>query len=291
MSRGVLVLSYRRPRGVRTLGFLRRYGYTGDWRIVCSDDDPTLGEYYSVHSRGRVIPFRRATIECDYCDLLPFDDERYRSVLPARVVAWDVADALGWKRFALFDDDYDSIQLSSSFSSRRYSLHRIPYFLDRLSELFWRWLESMPSFVLGLSMGQTGDRSYHRLAFKRKAMQSFYLLSSRRFDWVGRCNEDVSTFFLEQFRGGIFLQANWLLMHQGRTAQRPGGSTDLYTSLGDWVFKAMYSVIQWPGHIRTGYSGSVGRVHHWIAPHSYPYVLRCCDDGSGDVGAGSVETL
>ncbi|GIW83202.1 MAG: hypothetical protein KatS3mg105_5009 [Gemmatales bacterium] len=274
MSRGVLVLSYRRPRGVRTLGFLRRYGYTGDWRIVCSDDDPTLGEYYSVHSRGRVIPFRRATIECDYCDLLPFDDERYRSVLPARVVAWDVADALGWKRFALFDDDYDSIQLSSSFSSRRYSLHRIPYFLDRLSELFWRWLESMPSFVLGLSMGQTGDRSYERDSFKRKAMNSFYLLTSRRFSWVGRCNEDVSTYFGEQLRGKIFLQVNYLLVHQSRMMSRDGGSTNLYKSLGSDRIKALYSFLQWPGMVRVGYCASVGRCHHKILAHSYPYVVR-----------------
>lgn len=271
-DQGLLLLSYRRPRSILTLGMLGRYGYTGDWRIVVSHDDPTLNEYYKKHGRNRVIVFRRDKVDCDYFDNL--DNSRFRSVVAARNAAWEIAEALGWRRFALFDDDYDAIQLSPIFGSRRYSAHRLDRFLDRISSLFWSCLERMPADVCAISMGQTGDRSYERDSFKRKAMNSFYLLTSRRFSWVGRCNEDVSTYFGEQLRGKIFLQVNYLLVHQSRMMSRDGGSTNLYKSLGSDRIKALYSFLQWPGMVRVGYCASVGRCHHKILAHSYPYVVR-----------------
>ena len=272
-KRGVFVISYRRANKVKTWSMLRRFHYTGDKFVVAARDDPELEEYRRLF-RDDLIEYNRELVDCDYCDNLPRDNT-YPSPLAVRNVLWDVAAELGWTHFLVLDDDYSHIlgslawRVASHERSLVASLQKFPNYLDRLFAIFWDFLDDCPN-VMCVCMAQTGEVANNEF---RKVMQTFFLRTDRRFDFVGRGNDDVSTYYVHGLRGKLFLQNYTCVVKQMMTQTNPGGLTDYYRIFGTYA-KSFYTFMQWPGNCRVSFVSFVNRLHHSIFQHSYPEILR-----------------
>lgn len=270
---GTFILSYDRPKRQHTLRLLRRFRWPYPIRIVVSSDDPQLDKYRELYG-NLVVTFDRASVSCDYCDNRPPS-----GVLAARNVAWDLAVALGWTHFLVLDDDY------THFSKRKICDPRSSWakrgalggFLDvtstfdvaRLCEAMWRWLDICPQ-LLCVSFTQSGDMCQY---LKRKVMQTFFLRTDRRFEFIARMNDDVTTYFDLGIRGGIVMQIPIFGIRQCGTQSQPGGLTDLYRQYGTYI-KSLYTLLRWPAHAVVSRVHTVGRIHHWIRPDVYPKIIR-----------------
>lgn len=266
-----MIISYRRAARVKTARLLRRLKWTGPVYIVVSSDDDQLSEYQRLHDN--VYVFDRSAVKCDY-----YDNRPPSGPLAARNIAWDIAAELGWTHFVVLDDDYYAMQIYQAWAKQHRELvqntsitiSRVPdQWGDRLFNRMWDLLDEVPR-ILCVSLSQSGDRTDY---IKRKVMQTFFLRTDRRFEFVARLNDDVTTYYDLGLQGGIVLQMPSLHVKQGQTQAQLGGLTDDYLRDGTYA-KSMYTVLRWPAHCQVDYLSDVGRIHHQIAPYSYPLIVR-----------------
>jgi hypothetical protein len=281
MKTGILILSHARARKVSTIKALRHAGYTGGYWIIVDDKDPQLELYQYAFSK-RLIIFSKDEYAQQVDEM--FNPGRPQATpLYARQAAWDIAERLGLDVFLLLDDDYqyfwyvvhDERGLETSYGApvRRF---------DEIVRLFAETLVSLPPQVVCLAFAQTGDNIGRSLAIEprylRKAMNAFFLMPSRRFDWRGIFNDDVCTVLDQTMRGKLFLTTPLVMLKQQPTQRLPGGLSRLYRDYGTYA-KSFYPVMLAPAAVRIQYVQSVGRVHHtidWngIAPCIVPDGLR-----------------
>src|SRR5262245_45883263 len=105
----VFVLSHGRPDRVQTLDTLRRGNYTGDWRVVIDDEDPSGPEYVARYGADRVVVFDKRAVAATF-DTADLSDDR-RTVAYARNACFGIARSLGATHFLELDDDYVELQM------------------------------------------------------------------------------------------------------------------------------------------------------------------------------------
>jgi len=268
---GALIISYRRAGRVRTMQLLQHIKWTGPTYIVVSNDDEQLSQYQKLYKNLYV--FDRSRVLCDYYDNMPPSGP-----LAVRNIAWDIASDLGWTHFVVLDDDYSHLHVYRAWARLYPSIvknqggviHRVPpSWGDRLFHTMWDLLDEVPT-VLSVSFSQTGDMT---TKIKRKVMQTFFFRTDRRFEFVARLNDDVTTYYDLGLRGDIVLQMPALHIKQKSTQAQPGGLTEEYLRHGTYA-KSMYTVLRWPAHCRVEYSKTIGRIHHRIAPYAYPVIMK-----------------
>jgi len=268
---GVLVVSYRRAGRVRTLGLLDHIKWTGPTYIVVSSDDEQLSQYQKLYKNLYV--FDRFRVICDYYDNMPPSGP-----LAVRNIAWDIAAELGWTHFVVLDDDYSHLYIYQVWAqlypnmvrNKGGMIYRVPTgWGDRLFHTMWDLLDEVPT-ILCVSFSQSGDMAQN---IKRKIMQTFFLRTDRRFKFVARLNDDVTTYYNLGLQGEIVLQIPALQIKQKMTQAQPGGLTEEYLRHGTYA-KSMYTVLRWPAHCRVEYSKSMGRIHHHIVPYAYPVIIK-----------------
>ena len=269
-SFAALILSHGRPGKVHTMKALRESGYTGRAIIVVDDEDPTADEYRERFGAENVVQFGKleAAASIDAGDLSP---ER-RTIVYARNAAWGIARDLGLDYFVQLDDDY------TRFLYRRQAKSWRIRSLDRV----WRALIEMmeDTGALAVAMAQGGDliggANAHiiRDGYKRKVMNSIVCRTDRPFPFLGRINEDVTTYCLLGSRGELFLTPPHVYLLQPQTQQSSGGMTEAYLSTGTYL-KSFYTVMMCPSFVRID---SIGlgdrRLHHHIDwGHAVPKIL------------------
>jgi hypothetical protein len=266
MKAGILILSHARARKVSTVKALRNAGYTGDYWLVVDDRDPQLELYQYAYGR-RLIIFSKDKYAQQVDEM--FNPGRPQSTpLYARQAIWDITEQLGLDVFLLLDDDYQyfwyvvlderGLEVSYGAPVRRF---------DALFQLFVETLVSLPPQVVCLAFAQTGDNIGRSLAtdprYLRKAMNAFFLMPSRRFDWRGIFNDDVCTVLDHTMRGKLFLTTPLVMLKQQPTQRQLGGLSRLYRDYGTYT-KSFYPVMLAPSAVRIQYVQSVSRVHHII---------------------------
>ena len=87
---GVFILSHGRADRVHTYATLRKQGYTGDIKILCDNEDDTIGDYRAVYADD-VIVFDKEEwrLKTDVMDTF----ERRDVVVFARNAVFDIARA------------------------------------------------------------------------------------------------------------------------------------------------------------------------------------------------------
>lgn len=262
----VFILSNRRPGRVKTVRMLELGGYTGDWYIVCDDEDPTLAEYHKRFGR-RVLVFskREAAQKTDTMDNLPVG----QVVVYARNAVWDLAEQLRLTHFIVFDDDYSKIAYQMLFGEDgSYRLVRRVRRLDRLFELTFDLLDSTGALTVAFSqsgdfLGGGRDRFLLK-GFRRKAMNTFFFRTDRRMEFMGRLNEDTNAYVFHGMRGELIFTVANVVVYQERTQQQKGGMTEAYRALGTYV-KSFYTVMLAPSCVRVCPLGvNYKRLHHEI---------------------------
>lgn len=260
----VFILTHGRPGGVVTYGNLRKFGYTGPIRLVIDDED-NEAERYKDTFPGEVIQFSKEQISQTFDEADNFSDRR--SIVYARNACFDIAKNLGCYAFAQFDDDYT--EFKHRVDADGYSGYLQTRSLDDIFTSFVEYLESAPQ-IQTLAFAQGGDYigGEVRNRTKRKVMNSFVCLTARKFQFIGRINEDVNYYTLEGSRGRLNLSVMRIQLDQKQTQSNNGGMTDIYKAGGTYI-KSFYSVMMMPSAVKISVlhdgSGSNGaRIHHRV---------------------------
>ena len=252
----VLILTHGRPDSVVTLKSLNRFGYTGDWFLVCDDEDATLEEYKKNFGEDKVVVFSKSDIaqRFDECD--NFDDRR--AIVYARNASFEIARKLGYRYFLQLDDDYDSFRWRISpeieYSSKMLSFEPSYRTLDKVFDVMLNYLIETPRLTT-LCMAQSGDfiggggSKMMTDQFRRKAMNSFFCDVDRQFEFMGRINEDVNAYTSLANRGVLMLTTAFVSLNQRTTQQSKGGMSDMYIDGGTYI-KSFYTVIGHPAGVK-----------------------------------------
>lgn len=255
------ILTNGRPEKVYTYNLLKRSGYTGKIFIVIDDEDNTRDQYLDKF-RDKVLVFSKEKIASRFDEADNFGDRR--SIFYARNACFELAEKVGCKYFIQLDDDYKEFQFRVDKN-----LDRTYRLIDNLDDVLSAMLDyyiSIPATTIAMAQGGDflGD-SNNAAWLKRKAMNSFICSTDRPFAFMGRINEDVSTYATLGRRGALFMTVGAVQLLQQQTQKSGGGMTELYLASGTYL-KSFYSVMHAPSCVKISLMGSTHkRIHHQVS--------------------------
>jgi len=141
--------------------------------------------------------------------------------------------------------------------------------LDTIFEAVIKYYRLIPA--LSIAFAQCGDfigginngNGAFRFS-KRKAMNSFFCSTERRFNFIGRVNEDVNTYIGFQSAGNMFLTIQNVAINQKATQSNKGGMSEMYIESGTYL-KSFYTVICSPSSVLIRMMRTTNRrLHHSI---------------------------
>ena len=212
----------------------------------------------------RVLTFSKREMDGDFDHGDNFDGRR--GVTYARNACWQLAEQVNVRYFIQLDDDYGSFGyrlITGEGISAAWTQHKVRN-IDRVFDAMISFVASTPTVTVAMSQGGehgNGTRGITRLL--RKAMNSFVCDTERPFQFVGRINEDVSTYVSLGNVGLLFFTLLTLQLNQTTTQQAAGGLTGIYLDVGTYV-KSFYSVMYSPSCVHALYDVRMRRIHHHI---------------------------
>lgn len=268
------ILTHGRPDNVVTYKTLRACGYTGDVFFIVDNEDATADRYRANFGAERVIVFDKKA-QADKIDEANNFDNR-KVIVHARNASFDIAEALGVTHFVQLDDDYYFFGFRGADGAK--TIRR----MDSVFEDVLDFLDSTPTLSIAFAQGGDSIGGFAGVKMKRKAMNSFFCRTDRRFTFLGSINEDVNTYVVEGTRGGLFFTFTGLQLDQKDTQSQGGGMTDVYLQRGTYV-KSFTSVLFNPSAVRVSMmSTKHARMHHTIdwgatCPKIVPHHIRRLD--------------
>ncbi|PAN79904.1 hypothetical protein CIW69_01415 [Enterobacter cloacae] len=255
------ILTNGRPEKVYTYNLLKRSGYTGKIFIVIDDEDNTRDQYLEKFGEMLLV-FSKKEIASRFDEADNFGDRR--SIFYARNACFELAEKVGCNYFIQLDDDYKEFQFRVDKN-----LDRTYRLIDNLDDVLSAMLDyyiSIPATTIAMAQGGDflGD-SNNAAWLKRKAMNSFICSTDRPFAFMGRINEDVSTYATLGRRGALFMTVGAVQLLQQQTQKSGGGMTELYLASGTYL-KSFYSVMHAPSCVKISLMGSTHkRIHHQVS--------------------------
>ncbi|MBP92576.1 MAG: hypothetical protein CMC55_00485 [Flavobacteriaceae bacterium] len=272
----VFIMVHGRPDKMWTYHTLRKQGYTGKIYLVADDLDESRFEYKKIYGDELLIfDKNKAALEMDSGD----NTGDLRSTLFSANKIFDLATELDIKYFYIMCDDYTrfdySFKKELQYNTAHKPIKNMNYVFDCLLEFY------ISSNIMTLAMGQGGDfiggpnSGLWKKQLKRKAMNSFLCSTERRFEFIGRMNEDVTTYVNLGSKGKIFLTTALLRLEQMPTQKQKGGLTDLYLQYGTYI-KSFFSVMYNPSCVKIATMGiSDKRIHHRVKwNNTVPVILE-----------------
>ena len=272
----IFILSHGRADHVYTYRTLQRVGYTGRTYIVIDNEDESAEEYY--HRYGdQVVMFDKESVAQEMDDGDNFGDRR--AVVYARNACFGIARQVGVTYFLQLDDDYTRFEYKIDGDYKYPTGHFVVrQCFDDILDLLLDYYKSIQA--VSIAMAQTGDFIGGRenksiYVGKRKCMNSFFCSTKRPFQFVGKLNEDVSTYIWYQSLGNLFLTVPFVVVGQTKTQSNPGGITGLYEHVGAYV-KPFYTVMYAPSCVKVGILNTRHRrLHHQIEwKNAVPCIVR-----------------
>lgn len=260
----VFILTHGRPDKVKTYDTLRNAGYSGPIFFIIDDEDSTADAYYTKFGPENVVMFCKQDEAAVVDEFDNFNDRR--AILYARNACFDIAENLGYKWFLQLDDDYQSFhfRMDDQFKHPE-KMPTIKRTLGDVIHATFDFYKSVPAAAIAFSQG--GDwvgGKENRDPVKRKAMNSFFCSTERRFKFIGRINEDVNTYTCLQSRGLLFFQTPIIQLVQTTTQKAAGGMTDIYLDNGTYV-KSFYTILCSPSCVTIDVMGKTNRrLHHKV---------------------------
>lgn len=258
----VFILTHGRPDNVVTLKSLECGGYSGKVYIVIDNEDDAADRYRELYG-DKVIQFDKLA-ESKKFDTADLSEDR-RAIVYARNVCFDLAERLGLEYFLELDDDYTNFEYRWPEGGEL-----MVRSIGKLDNLFGSMVEFLEtSGALSVALAQGGDliggaNRFFYQGLSRKAMNTFFCKTSRRFWFVGRVNEDVNTYTSLGNKGGMFFTVTNVQIVQKQTQSQGGGMSGLYIDSGTYV-KSFYSVIFSPQAVKVAEMGAHHRrMHHRV---------------------------
>lgn len=260
----VFIMVYGRPDKNLTYKTLRKCGYTGNIFLVADHDDPELNKYLEIYSDQVLI-----INKLDFCFEYDAGDNSgdLRSTMYKSNKIFDLAEERGIEYFYIMCDDYYEFDYMFKDDIKGMKLCKNIDFVFKLTLDFYKKTNAKT-----IAFAQTGDfiggieneNGSYRFS-KRKAMNTFLCSIKRRFNFVGRLNEDVTTYCLLGQQGELFLTIPVFAINQKDTQQEKKGLTEAYIDNGTYI-KSMFSVIYNPSCVKASMmNANHKRIHHSIS--------------------------
>jgi hypothetical protein len=266
----VFIISHGRADNVITKRTLTKCGYTGPLFIVVDNEDKQVDKYRQNFGPSNVIVFDKLkyALMVDNCD----NFQNRRSTTHARNACFDLAKERGFEYFLVLDDDYTDFRYSFD-SKGEFVRQRIGSGMDAVMRAYSEFMNA-DERIDSICFMQTGDllggdksstlKGHHFPWKKRKAMNSFFCKTSRRFWFFSRLNEDVNTYMALGSRGRLFLTIPDVYLQQKQTQGNAGGMSVAYLAGGTYV-KSFYTVMIGPSYCKATVTASMQRIHHKIS--------------------------
>jgi hypothetical protein len=272
----VFILTHGRPSKVKTLGTLKRLGYTGKTYLIIDSHDKEKDKYISEFGE-KVIIFDKEKIKNEFDIGDNFDS--LRGVVYARNANFEIAKNLGLKYFLQLDDDY--VKFDWRFNNKLNYAANVCRNLNKVFLSYINFIEKTPIKSIALTqggdfIGGSGNQNAEKLTLTRKCMNSFFCKTENRFKFLGRINEDVITYTCPYTPHDLFFTSNHVSLTQTVTQSNSGGMTELYLDAGTYV-KSFYSVIFRPSCVKVKIlnGNAAKRLHHLVSwDNAVPLILN-----------------
>ena len=257
----VFILSHGRANKIKTLQSLKKGNYTGDYFIIIDNEDDTADEYRKIYG-DKVIMFDKLAMSKTFDTADNFDDRR--TIVYARNACFDIAERLGYRYFLELDDDYTVFHFRKA--AEKFIAIDVKQ-LDRLFDEMIKFLDASGALTVAFAQGGDflggKDKDFTK-GIKRKAMNTFFCDVKKRFDFLGRVNEDVNTYVSLGSKGSLFLTITNASICQMQTQANSGGMTEMYLDSGTYV-KSFYTVMYNPSCVKISKMlSNHPRLHHRI---------------------------
>lgn len=275
----VFILTHGRPNNVITAKTLKKSGYTGRVVIVIDNEDDTAEEYKKVFGKENVYVFDKKGISETF-DTMDLSEDR-RTIVYARNACFSIAEELGFRYFLELDDDYTSFEFRYPDEYNKKLLIKPCDNLDKAFKYMIDFLKK--TNVKTIAFAQDGDfiggieGANYRQKVLRKTMNTFFCDTKKKFNFIGRINEDVNTYTRLGSTGWLGLTITDLSIVQKQTQSNKGGMSDVYIDNGTYL-KSFYSVMIMPSAVKIGAMGDKHiRFHHKVNWDScVPKILNEC---------------
>lgn len=261
----IFILSHGRPDNVRTLKALQRAGNTNRVVIVIDNEDSTADKYFEMFGKDNVVMFDKLK-QSKMFDTIDNGTDR-RSVVYARNACFDIAEKLGYKYFLELDDDYYNFRQRYLDENEDLQTSYVRDF-DAIVDVMLEFLNT--TNAKSVAFAQTGDfiggkeSRIFRKKLIRKAMNAFFCDVDKRFEFIGRINEDVNTYVSLGAKGELFFTPSDMCVDQLQTQTNVGGMTELYLNAGTYT-KSFFTVVCNPSSVFICTVGTQHpRLHHRI---------------------------
>ena len=269
----VFIMVHGRPEKMWTLPLLRARGYTGKVYLIADNLDPTHKDYISKYGKEMVVVFdkKKAAERYDSGD----NTGDLRSTMYAANESFNIAEKLGLSHFCLMCDDYYSLGIRQEEGERKIKN------LDRVFATMLDFYESTNIKSIAFSQGGDHIGGFKGVVLLRKAMNSFLCSVNRRFEFMGRMNEDVTTYVNLGGKGDLFFTFCGVNLSQRDTQidkKGEGGLSGMYTDYGTYT-KSFFSVMYNPScvSIKMMITRQSSRIHHSIKwRFAVPLILDEC---------------
>ena len=270
------ILTHGRPSNVITYDKLRKHGYTGDIYIVIDNEDKTANEYYKRYGK-QVLMFNKAAIAETFDEGDNFGDRR--AIVYARNACFDLAKSIGVRYFIQLDDDYREFKYRCN-ERLVYSYQQI-FNLDGVFSAMLDFLKETPTKSIAMAqggdfIGGASEAFKNGIQLKRKCMNTFLCDTNKPVNFIGKMNEDVSTYTRNASIGDLFFTIQLVSVDQMETQINSGGMSEVYLNSGTYI-KTFYTVMYSPSCTKVSelVSRSSRRLHHRIAwRNAIPVILR-----------------
>lgn len=258
----VFILTHGRPNNVYTVMSLKQANYTGRVIFVVDNEDDTVEEYKNNFGEENVYVFDKLAISKTFDTADIFDDRR--TIVYARNACFNIARELGYNYFLELDDDYTSFEYRYQKDNKL--LVKKVKDLDSIIAAMIDFLEKTNALTVAFAqggdfIGGAKNGNYNKKVL-RKAMNTFFCKTEKRFDFVGRINEDVNTYTSLGNKGHLLLTITDVSITQKATQSNKRGMTDVYLNGGTYL-KSFYSVIFSPQCVKVAIMGDKHkRIHH-----------------------------
>lgn len=262
----VFILSHGRASNIKTLRTLKRAGYTGKVIIVIDNEDSMEDDYKRIYGKSNVYMFDKLDISKRYDTMDNFDERR--TIFYARNACFEIAEKLGYEYFLELDDDYTQIAFKIIRENKFKSIQVND--ADKLFDHMLDFLDVSGAYTVAFAQGgdfiggKENKRFYDKIL--RKAMNSFFCKTSRKFEFVGRVNEDVNTYCLLGTQGKLLFTYTDIVIEQMQTQKQKGGMSEQYLDSGTYL-KSFYTVICCPSCVTISMMGGKKknmRLHHMV---------------------------
>lgn len=270
----VLILTHGRADKQYTLKTLKSLGYAGDYKIVIDNEDDTADEYYEKYG-DRVVMFDKKEISNKFDTGDNFDNRK--TIVYARNACFEIAKSLGYRYFLELDDDYTSFEYR--FERENKLCGKKIKDVNKLFSYMFDFLDESGADVVALAQGGDFIGGVNSENFQkgilRKAMNVLFLDVEKRFDFIGRINEDVNSYVTLGGRGTKFFTVTKASIVQKATQSNSGGMTGVYVDNGTYL-KSFYSVMFSPSCVKVAAMGDKHyRLHYKISwNNAVPKILE-----------------